>query len=71
MKSYHAEIIGMTCDNCVRAVKNRLSKTDGVTLKDVQVGSADFSIDESKISMADIEEAISDEGYTIDSVESR
>jgi copper chaperone CopZ len=71
MKTYHAEIIGMTCDNCVRAVKNRLSNTPGVTLKDVQVGSAEFSLDESRVSMADIEDAISDEGYTIDSIESR
>src|SRR4051812_25169335 len=71
MKSYHAEIIGMTCDACVRAVKNRLARTAGVTLKDVQVGSANFSLDESRATIADIEDAISDEGYTVDSVESR
>jgi copper chaperone len=71
MKDLHIEIVGMTCEHCVRAVKNRLSATAGVTVRDVQVGSVDLQLDESKASMDDVEDAISDEGYTVDTVTAR
>lgn len=71
MKDLHIEIVGMTCDHCVRAVKNRLSATPGVNVKDVKVGVADIQLDDSTASMADVEEAISDEGYTVDTVTAR
>lgn len=66
MRDLHIEIVGMTCDHCVKAVKNRLAATPGVTVKDVKVGSAQIALDESQASMEDVEEAISDEGYTVD-----
>jgi copper chaperone len=59
-------IEGMTCEHCVRAVKNRLARTDGVQVDDVQVGSAAIEIDESRVSLRDIAEAIADEGYTVE-----
>ena len=71
MSNLHIEIVGMTCEHCVRAVKNRQSATPGVSVRDVKVGSADIQLDESKSTMADVEEAISDEGYTVDSVSPR
>ncbi|HET9424139.1 MAG TPA: cation transporter [Gemmatimonadaceae bacterium] len=71
MRDLHIEIVGMTCEHCVRAVQNRLSSTAGVTVSGVKVGSADISLDESKTSLADVEEAISDEGYTVDTVTPR
>jgi copper chaperone len=71
MKDLHIEIVGMTCDHCVRAVKNRLAATPGVNVKDVKVGTADIALDESKASMTDVEDAISDEGYTVDTVSAR
>ena len=71
MRDLHIEIVGMTCDHCVRAVKNRLSATPGVSVKDVKVGVADILLDDSKASMEDVEEAISDEGYTVDVVTAR
>ena len=71
MSNLHIEIVGMTCEHCVRAVKNRLSATPGVSVRDVKVDSADIQLDESKSTMADVEEAISDEGYTVDSVSPR
>ena len=71
MKDLHIEIVGMTCDHCVRAVKNRLGATPGVQVKDVKVGTADILLDDSKASMADVEDAISDEGYTVDTVTAR
>ena len=66
MRDLRIEIVGMTCDHCVKAVKNRLAATPGVTVKDVKVGSAQIALDESQASMEDVEEAISDEGYTVD-----
>ena len=71
MPDLHIEIVGMTCDHCVRAVKNRLASTPGVSVKSVAVGTADIALDESKASMTDVEEAISDEGYTVDVVTAR
>jgi copper chaperone len=71
MADLHIEIVGMTCDHCVRAVKNRLAATPGVSVKDVKVGTADIALDESKTSMSDVEDAISDEGYTVDVVTTR
>jgi len=71
MRDLHIEIVGMTCDHCVRAVKNRLASTPGVTVKDVTVGAADIQLDDAKASMADVEDAISDEGYTVDTVTAR
>lgn len=71
MKDLHIEIVGMTCEHCVRAVRNRLGATPGVTVTDVTVGSVDLRLDESKASMDDVEDAISDEGYTVDTVTAR
>jgi copper chaperone len=71
MKDLHIEIVGMTCDHCVRAVKNRLSSTPRITVKDVKVGSVDLQMDDSKATMDDVEDAISDEGYTVDTVTAR
>jgi len=71
MKDLHIEIVGMTCDHCVRAVKNRLAATPGVTVNEVKVGAADIRLDDAKASMADVEDAISDEGYTVDTVTAR
>ena len=64
MESLHLTIEGMTCQHCVRAVRGRLERTDGVTVDDVQVGSAKIEFDPSKTTVDAIEDAIADEGYT-------
>jgi copper chaperone len=71
MRDLHIEIVGMTCEHCVRAVRNRLSSTPGVAVKDVKVGAVDLQIDDTRTTMDEIEDAISDEGYTVDSVTAR
>jgi copper chaperone CopZ len=68
MRDLHIEIVGMTCEHCVRAIRNRLSSTPGITVKEVKVGAVDLQIDDTRATMDDIEDAISDEGYTVDSV---
>lgn len=64
MEHLKLTIEGMTCEHCVRAVRGRLEKTDGVKVGDVNVGSATLDFDPKRINLTDIEDAIADEGYT-------
>jgi copper chaperone len=60
----HLTIEGMTCEHCVRAVKNRLADTPGVEVEAVEVGSAVIRLDPSATTIERVEDAIADEGYT-------
>ena len=64
MQPLELTIEGMSCVHCVRAVKNRLTATPGVTVDEVVVGSAKLRYDPAKTNVDEIEEAIADEGYT-------
>jgi copper chaperone len=64
MNQVTLKIEGMTCHHCVHAVTNRLAKTPGVKVDDVQIGSARIHHDPAVASIAQIEDAIADEGYT-------
>ena len=66
MESVHLNIEGMTCEHCVRAVDGRLRKTPGVEVEKVVVGAVDLRYDPARISMDEISEVISDEGYTVE-----
>ncbi len=57
-------IEGMTCEHCVRAVRNRLAHTPGVEVERVDVGSAVIRLDPGATSVEAVEDAIADEGYT-------
>jgi len=48
----------------VRAVKNRLTVTPGVTVDEVAIGSARLRYDPAKTNVEEIEDIIADEGYT-------
>jgi copper chaperone len=65
MERANLTIEGMTCEHCVRAIKGRLEKTPGVTVQNVQVGSASIQYDEKQVSLPEIVEVIADEGYTV------
>jgi copper chaperone len=64
MEPLKLTIEGMSCEHCVRAVKNRLTATPGVDVDQVTVGSATLRYDPSKTNVEEIEEVIADEGYT-------
>jgi copper chaperone CopZ len=64
MNTVHLTIEGMTCEHCVRAVKNRLTDTPGVEVERVEVGSAVIRLDPSTTNIELVEDAIADEGYT-------
>ena len=57
-------IEGMTCEHCVRAVRNRLADTPGVQVEQVDVGSAVIRLDPTATTIELVEDAIADEGYT-------
>jgi copper chaperone len=65
MEQLQLTIEGMTCDHCVRAVRKRLEQTDGVEVEQVAIGSATIRHDPARVSVSQIEDAISDEGYTV------
>lgn len=58
-------IDGMTCDHCVRAVRETLAGVDGVTVEGVQIGEARVEIDESRATTEGIAAALAEEGYTL------
>ena len=64
MEQLDLTIEGMTCEHCVRAVRQRLERTPGVEVGAVAVGSANVRIDPKRVTVDDLEEAIADEGYT-------
>ena len=66
MDAVHLNIEGMTCEHCVRAIDGRLRRTVGVQVDKVVVGAVDLHYDKSKISLDEISELISDEGYTVE-----
>ena len=64
MKQIALEIQGMSCDHCVRAVKNALGEVPGVREASVKVGHADVQA-EDDTSRDAIVRAIEQEGYRV------
>ncbi len=64
MTETHLTIEGMSCDHCVMAVRKALERLP-VNVKDVRVGSALVSFDESVIGMEQLKQAVEEAGYTI------
>ena len=56
---------GMSCDHCVRAVRETLAGIDGVEVEAVQIGEARVRIDETRATRAGIATALGEEGYTL------
>ena len=56
-------ISGMSCGHCLNAVKNALSRAEGVALKSVQMGRAELEYDPAITSPEKIAGAVADAGY--------
>jgi copper chaperone len=67
MKEITIKISGMSCEHCVKNVKKALQNIDGVTSVDVKIGEAVLSLDSDSVTMKDIEKAIADAGYSLES----
>ena len=60
-------IDGMKCMHCVSAVENALKEIDGVSMVEVILdeGIAKVEFDEAVVCVADLEEAIEDQGFDV------
>jgi copper chaperone CopZ len=63
MKQLKLEVAGMSCDHCVKAVRDALAAVQGVKVEAVQVGSASVSYDESRATVGDLVDAVYNAGY--------
>jgi copper chaperone len=63
MSTVALTIGGMSCQHCVRAVKQALESVPGVTVTRVDIGSAELSFDPAQSSPAAIAEAVTEAGY--------
>ena len=60
------KVEGMTCGHCVAAVTEELSKLDGVSDVDVDLGTGRVTIESNHpIDSADVAAAVDEAGYTI------
>lgn len=59
------KIAGMRCHHCVMGVRKALSKLDGVTEAEVDVGVAKVSYEEDQVSEAEIENLVDRLGYSV------
>jgi copper chaperone CopZ len=64
MSTLELEIQGMSCGHCVAAVSEALSGLDGVSVENVQIGSAQVQYKPEVVSADEIVLAIEDAGYS-------
>ena len=64
MESKTITISGMSCGHCVTAVTKALTEVPGVTVQDVQIGSATVEL-ESAAALTAAEAAIGEAGYDV------
>ncbi len=69
MKVQTLSISGMTCGHCVMSVKKELSKVEGLTINSVKIGSAEVTVDESKVTDQKLQEAVAEAGYSVVSIQ--
>ena len=63
MRHATIQITGMSCDGCVRAVRQALARIPGVQVQSVDVGSATVNYDEFRVTPGALAQAIRDAGY--------
>ena len=63
MTQLKLEVAGMSCGHCVHAVREALAAVPGVKVEDVHIGAATVNFDETKVSIGDLVDAVSEAGY--------
>lgn len=63
MKELKLEVSGMSCGHCVKAVREALAALPGVDRADVEIGSATVQFDESRTTVGNLVDAVSEAGY--------
>jgi copper chaperone CopZ len=67
MKTKNLSVSGMSCQHCVMTLRKQLLKLD-IKVNDVQIGSAQIEYDERKITESQIEEAVKEAGFSINTL---
>ena len=65
MTELSMQISGMTCGHCVKSVRDALTSVPGVQVEQVAIGSATVRFDEQKSDVAQIKQAVTEEGYVV------
>ncbi|MEN1969639.1 copper chaperone CopZ [Lentibacillus sp. N15] len=67
MQKLTLDVKGMTCGHCKSSVEGALGGLDGVTNVEVDLttGKVDVMYDDAKVTVADIQEAVEDQGYDV------
>lgn len=67
MKEITLDVRGMSCGHCVNAIEGSVRELQGVrhVKVDLQKAQVSLSYDESAVSLAEIQEAIEDQGYEV------
>ncbi len=58
-------LAGMSCQHCVRAVRTALEGVDGVTVEDVDIGTACVQYDDEAVERDTLRRAVEREGYPL------
>jgi copper chaperone len=60
------DVVGMTCDHCVRAVTAEVSELDGVTDVDVDLATGTLRLTtDQQVPVTKVAEAVEEAGYTL------
>lgn len=65
MKTISLSVSGMSCGHCVSAIEKALKEINVESQVDLASGKVQVSFDESKQSLATIQETIEDQGYEV------
>jgi copper chaperone CopZ len=65
MKTYTITIKGMSCGHCIHSVNKEFGTMEGITINSIKIGSADVTIDESKVTNQALQRAVEEAGYSI------
>jgi copper ion binding protein len=60
------EVKGMTCDHCVNAVTEEISRLDGVTAVDIDLASGRVTVTSREVlGLDDVRDAVDEAGYEL------
>ena len=60
------EVVGMTCDHCVRSVSQEVGALDGVTAVEVDLASGNVTVtSEAPLDAEAVREAVEEAGYEV------
>lgn len=65
LKTQELVIEGMSCGHCVMHVKKELSKLNGLTIENVEIGKAFVQYDETTVTPGHLAKAIEEAGYKL------